>query len=151
AEEIDIDESKRFVSSHEALRDRQSFKPVLVIQYNPIVPVSATVNAVISARDTDNAQETVTTADEYRNTEIRDTSGKTLVSFFVNNLSSNIADVGIEVSSDGVNFLREKISSVTQGIQIFIPNYYATYTRLFYKSNAADSPTTLNINYVAQE
>jgi len=150
AEEMDINESKSFVSSNETTTDKQAFKPVLVVQYKPGTQLPVSVNAVIAGRGTDTAYETVTTTDEYQSTEIRDTSDRTLVSFFVSNLTSNIADVGIEVSSDGVNFLRENYSSVAQGVQIFIPNYYATYTRIFYKSNVQGDPATLSIHYVAQ-
>ncbi|HEX2925892.1 MAG TPA: DNRLRE domain-containing protein [Ruminiclostridium sp.] len=150
AEELELFENKRFVSSNESDPDKQAYKPVLVIQYDPGRAVSTNINAVITGHDVDTAHETVITSDTYQVTETRNTSDRTLVSFFVNNLSVNKADVGIEVSTDGINFLRENYNTVSQGMQIFIPGYYATYTRLFYKSNVDGNPATLSIDYVAQ-
>jgi len=149
-EEIDFEENKRFVSSNENAPEKQAFKPVLVIQYNPVSPKPLSVNAVIAGHDVDTEHEEITTGDVFQSTVIRNTSDRTLVSFFVNNLTANRADVGIEVSTDGVNYLRENYTSISQGLRIFIPSYYATYTRLFYKSNFAGNPTTLSIDYVAQ-
>ncbi|MHB8063812.1 MAG: DNRLRE domain-containing protein [Ruminiclostridium sp.] len=147
-EEIDLDENKRFVSSNENEPEKQAFKPTLVIQYNPSSPKS--VNAIIAGHGVDTEHEMVTTSDVYQSTVIKNTSQKTLVSFFVNNLTSNIADVGVEVSANGVNFLRESFTSISQGIQIFIPSYSAAYTRIYYRSNTSGKATTLNIDYVAQ-
>lgn len=147
-EELDLDEGKRFVSCDETEPDKQVFKPILVIQYNPASPIPVSVNSVIAGSGLDKQNEMVTTRDEYKSTVVRETSQKTLVSFFVNNLTSNIADVGVEVSTDGVNFLRESFHTLSQGIQIFIPSYYATYTRIYYKSNLERKPTTLSIDYV---
>jgi hypothetical protein len=180
--EINIDDNKRFVSSDEALVDKQSFKPVFVVQYEPLQteqydtdtkplqteqydtdfkplqteqydtdskpPVS--VKAIITGKSTDAVHEEVTTTDEYQTTMIRDTSDKTHVSFFVNNLSENLADVGIEVSSDGVNFLRQSYDPIPQGLEIFIPYYYAPYTRLYYKSKLEGEHTKLSIDFVSQ-
>jgi hypothetical protein len=150
-EELDLDEGKRFVSSNNTEPDKQVFKPILVIQYNPATPIPVRLNAVIAGPGLDTENEMVTTGDEYQSTAVRNTSHKTLVSFFVNNLTSNIADVGVEVSTDGVNFLRESSNSISQGIQIFIPSYDATYTRIYYKSNSERKPASLSIDYVAHE
>jgi len=149
-EETDLEENKRFVSSNETSPEKQAYKPVLVIQYNPVPPTPSNVNAVIAGHDVDIAHEVVTTGDVFQSTVIQNTSERTLVSYFVNNLSANLADVGIEVSTDGINFLRENYNSISQGLQIFIPSYFATYTRLYYKSNTPGNPTTLSIDYVAQ-
>jgi len=149
-EEIDVDENKGFVSSSENEPEKQALKPILVIQYNPVLPTPVSVNAVIAGNGVATEHETVTTSDVYQTTAIRNTSQKTSVSFFVNNLTSNIADVGVEVSTDGENFLRESNNSISQGIQIFIPSYYATYTRIYYKSKTPGNFTNLIIDYVAQ-
>lgn len=148
-EEIDLDEGKRFVSSNETEPDKQAFKPNLVIQYKPAPPIPLSANAVITGPGIDTEHEMVTTKDEYQSTAVRDTSHKTLVSFFVNNLTPHLADVGVEVSTDGVNFLRESYKSISQGIQIFIPTYSATYTRIYYKSSLEHKSTALSIDYVA--
>lgn len=158
SDEINIDDNKRFVSSDETLVEKQSFKPVFVVQYEPLQteeydieskpPVNA--KAIIAGKSTDTDHEEVTTTDEYQTTMIRDTSDKTHVSFFVNNLSENLADVGIEVSSDGVNFLRQSYDPIPQGLEIFIPYYYAPYTRLYYKSKLEGEHTKLSIDFVSQ-
>lgn len=149
-EEIDSEENKRFISSNETEPEKQAFKPVFVIQYNPGSPVSLNLNAVIAGHNVVTEHEEVTTGDVFESTVIRNTSDRPLVSFFVNNLSANLADVGIEVSTDGVNFLRENYNSISQGLQILIPSYDATYTRIYYKSNISGNPTSLSIDYVAQ-
>lgn len=148
--ELDIDESKRFVSSDENMPDKYELKPVLVIQYVPGTTNQPSINTIIAGRGTDNTNETVTTGDVFQTTETKNTTDRMLVSFFVNNLTSNNADVCIEVSSDGENFLREDCSSIGKGIHIFIPDYYAAYTRLVYKSSEPGTPTTIIIDYVAQ-
>ncbi len=158
SDEISIDDNKRFVSSDEALVEKQSFKPVFVVQYEPLQTEgyetdskpSVSAKAIIAGKSTDTEHEEVITTDEYQTTMIRDTSDKTHVSFFVNNLSENLADVGIEVSSDGVNFLRQSYDPIPQGLEIFIPYYYAPYTRLYYKSKLVGEHTKLSIDYVSQ-
>jgi hypothetical protein len=149
-EETYLDTNKRFVSSNDNSPKLQEYKPILVIQYNPSSPLPVSVNAVIAGHGADTEHEMVTTSDVYQSTVIKNTSQKTLVSFFVNNLTSNIADVGVEVSTDGINFLRESDSSIAKGIQIFVPSYDATYTRIYYKSNKPGKSTNLSIDYVAQ-
>ncbi|PYG84993.1 hypothetical protein LY28_03351 [Ruminiclostridium sufflavum DSM 19573] len=202
ADEVSIDNSKRFVSCDEKLIDKQTFKPVFVIQYEPlpleeyVLKQQGKANTVsqkavsteksIEQKDADKSQaleaegdtdtvpeqaagnnseeiaeqaieqdgdtehEEVTTSDEYQTTAIKDTSEKTHVSFFVNNLTENLAEVGIEVSSDGVNFLRQNYDPIPQGLEIFIPYYYAPYTRLFYKSKTEGQHTVLSIDFVSQ-
>ncbi len=155
ADEINIDDNKRFVSSDETLLEQQSFKPVLVVQYEPLLDENNTtpqepIKTVFAGNNVDTDHEEVTTDDEYQTTMIRDTSNKTHVSFFVNNLGDNLADVGIEVSSDGVNFLRQSYDPIPKGLEIFIPYYYAPYTRLYYKSKLEGEPTKLSIDYVSQ-
>ena len=161
ANEINIDDNKRFVSSDETLVDKQSFKPVFVVQYEPLQTEQTEENDIeenppenaktsISAKGAETDHEEVTTTDEYQTTMIRDTSDKTHVSFFVNNLTENLADVGIEVSSDGVNFLRQSYDPIPQGLEIFIPYYYAPYTRLYYKSKLEGEHTKLSIDFVSQ-
>ncbi len=161
SDEINIDDNKRFVSSDEMEVEKQSFKPVFVVQYEPLqteqddkdgMDLKPPVNAqpIIAGKSTDTDHEEVTTTDEYQTTMIRDTSDKTHVSFFVNNLSENLADVGIEVSSDGVNFLRQSYDPIPQGLEIFIPYYYAPYTRLYYKSKLEGEHTKLSIDFVSQ-
>lgn len=166
--EIVSGENKRFVSSDETQSDKQSFKPVLVIQYDPVplagISVNADINAVVARDDTDKeykeavtiddtnkTHEEVVTSDEFQSTIIRNRSDKSFVSFFVTNKSTNLADVGIEVSADGVNFLRQSYDPIPQGLEIFIPYYFSTYIRLYYKSNSEGKPTTLSIDYVAQD
>ena len=177
-DEKNIDENKHFVSSDETLIENQSLKPVFVIQYEPLPldqykPVSlaqentipredaipeedtvieAPVNTKtdITEQSADINHEEVTTSDEYQTTMIRDTSGMARVIFFVNNLSENLADVGIEVGSDGVNFLRQSYEPIPRGLEIFMPYYYAPYTRLYYKSNIEGEHTTLSIDFVSQ-
>jgi hypothetical protein len=161
ADEINIDDNKRFVSSDETLVEKLSFKPVFVVQYEPLqteqtdeneIEVKPPVNAKtsISVKGAETDHEEVTTTDEYQTTMIRDTSDKTHVSFFVNNLTENLAEVGIEVSSDGVNFLRQSYDPIPQGLEIFIPYYYAPYTRLYYKSKLEGEHTKLSIDFVSQ-
>lgn len=161
ADEINIDDNKRFVSNDETLPEQQSYKPVLVVQYEPLLDESDTISQetvkpviakknVIIDENVNPDHEEVTTGDEYQATMIRDTSNKTHVSFFVNNLGDNLADVGIEVSSDGVNFLRQSYDPIPKGLEIFIPYYYAPYTRLYYKSKLEGEPTKLSIDYVCQ-
>lgn len=158
SDEINIDDNKRFVSSDEVIVEKQSLKPVLVVQYEPLQTEESdtdkknpiNVKTVIAGKGADTEHEEVTTTDEYQTTIIRDTSEKTHVSFFVNNLTENLADVGIEVSSDGVNFLRQSYDPIPQGLEIFIPYYYAPYTRLYYKSKIDGEPTKLSIDFVSQ-
>lgn len=173
SDEKNIDDNKRFVSSDEMEVEKQSFKPVFVVQYEPLQSeqyekddkddkdnkdnkdnkdLKSPMNtpAIIAGKSTDTDHEEVTTTDEYQTTMIRDTSDKTHVSFFVNNLSENLADVGIEVSSDGVNFLRQSYDPIPQGLEIFIPYYYAPYTRLYYKSKLEGEHTKLSIDFVSQ-
>lgn len=156
AEEISVDDNKRFVSSDETSVELQSFKPVLVVQYEPLLDENGTIAqpfekmVVTEKKNVDTNHEEVTTSDEYQTTMVRDTSNKTHVSFFVNNLGDNLADVGIEVSSDGVNYLRQSYEPIPKGLEVFIPFYYAPYTRLYYKSKLKGEHTKLSIDYVAQ-
>lgn len=155
SDEINVDDNKRFVSSDETLVELQSFKPVLVVQYEPLLDENETLvqpseKKVLTEKNVETNHEEVTTSDEYQTTKVRDTSNKTHVSFFVNNLGDNLADVGIEVSSDGVNYLRQSYEPIPKGLEVFIPFYYAPYTRLYYKSKLKGEHTKLSIDYVSQ-
>lgn len=150
AEEVELLESKRFVSSSEKDLNKQALKPILVIQYSSAAQLPVNLSNVITGNDAVTSHEEVITTDTYQSSVTRNTSDKAQVSFFVNNLTPNKATIGVEISSDGENFLREQERTVSQGLVIFIPSYYATYSRIFFKSGERASPTTLSIDYVAQ-
>lgn len=83
---------------------------------------------------------------------VRDISQRTAANFFVTNTGSTYgADVGIEVSVDGTNYIQQVQTTIAAGATVsFVPPYYAKYARLYYKSNDLTNTTTLDINYIAQ-
>lgn len=150
AEEVRLLESKRFVSSNETDLNKQALKPVLVIQYSSAQQAPFSIETAVSGGEAETVHEEVVTTDTYQATAAKETSDKVQVSFFVSNLTTNKAVVGIEVSSDGVEYQKEQERTITQGVVIFVPSYYSTYSRVFYKSGEKGNPTTLSIDYVAQ-
>ena len=126
----------------------QPYFPELILTYSSS-PASLDVNIV--GRKVDTAHEVVTATDTDQRSIARDTSQKTLVSFFVTNIGPNNADVGVEESTDGINYISQNQNTVSVGeTAVFIPQYYSAFARLFYHANNLGESTTLSIDYIAQ-
>lgn len=126
----------------------QPYFPELVLTYSSS-PVPLDVNIV--GHKVDTAHEVVTATDTAQRSIARNTSQKTLVSFFVTNIGLNNANAGVEESTDGINYISQNPNTISVGeTAVFIPQYYSAFSRLFYHSNNLGETTTLSIDYIAQ-
>jgi hypothetical protein len=110
------------------------------------------VNAIIVGRQVTTVTDTVPAlpgADQF--SIAQDISQKTQVRFFFTNQGAVNANVGVQESIDGTNYIAQPQITCPPGVtNVLSPGNYATFARLYYHSVDPILPTALLISYIAQ-
>ncbi|SHE48062.1 hypothetical protein SAMN02746089_00304 [Caldanaerobius fijiensis DSM 17918] len=122
-----------------------SKRPSLIITYE------ATNLFTLYSRLKNSESQTVNTTDSYMGGNVYDTSEMSMYSFFVKNNGVNPAEVKLQISPNGEDWLddSEPIVVAPGDIKAIVPYLYAHFSRLSYKSFNFGRNTNITIWYQA--